>query len=177
MKVIGLSGESGSGKTTLIEKLIPQMRSRGLRVSVVKHAHHGFEPDHEGKDTWRFREAGAFETVAASPRRLMLMREFERAMELSVHHVLAELWDGVDWAFVEGYRSSNLLKLEVWRAQAGKPARYMDDDLIVAIATNSPRELPFETLRPVLDLDDAAAVAQWLIDHGDRFDYAPEIYA
>lgn len=176
MKVIALSGESGAGKTTLLEKLLPALRAQGQRVSVVKHAHHRFEPDQPGKDTWRMRQAGAFEVVAASDRRLMLLREFEQPAQLSVHHLLAELWDGVDWALVEGYKDSNLLKLEVWRAAAGKPARYMEDDLIVAIATDSPAQLPYETLRPVLDLNDPDAVARWLLDNGDRFDYDPVLY-
>jgi molybdopterin-guanine dinucleotide biosynthesis protein B len=105
------------------------------------------------------------------------MREFEQPARLSVHHLLAELWDGVDWVLVEGFKESNLLKVEVWRAEAGKPARYPDDDFIVAIATDSPDRLPRETLRPVLDLNDPDAIAQWLVDNGDRFDYDPEKYA
>jgi molybdopterin-guanine dinucleotide biosynthesis adapter protein len=146
-------------------------------VSVVKHAHHAFDIDHPGKDTYRHREAGAFEVVVASDRRLALMREFEQPAQLSVHHMLAELYEGVDWVLVEGFKHSNLLKVEIWRADAGKPARYPDDDFIVAIATDSPDRLPQSTLRPVLDLNDADAVAQWLVDNGDRFDYDPETYA
>lgn len=177
MKVIGFAGYSGSGKTQLVERLIPALKLRGLRVSVAKHAHHNFDIDHPGKDSWRHREAGAFEVVVASDRRLALMREFERPAELSVHHLIAELYDGVDWVLVEGFKSSNLLKIEVWRPESGKPARYPDDDFIVAIATNAPDQLPQATLRPVLDLDDPDAVAQWLVDNGDRFDYDPEMYA
>ena len=135
-----------------------------------------FDIDHPGKDTYRHREAGAFEVVVASDRRLALIREFEQPATLSVHHLLAELYDGVDWVLVEGFKSSNLLKVEVWRADAGKPARYPDDDFIVAIATDSPDRLPQETLRPVLDLNAADAVAQWLVDHGDRFEYNAENY-
>ncbi len=176
MKVVGFAGFSGSGKTTLVERLIPALKLRGLRVSVAKHAHHAFDIDQPGKDTFRHREAGAFEVVVASERRLALMREFERPAKLSVHELLAELYDGVDWVLVEGFKSSNLLKVEVWRAEAGKPARYMDDDFIVAIATDSPAALPMATLRPVLDLNDPDAVAQWLVDNGDRFDYDPERY-
>jgi len=85
MKVVGFAGYSGSGKTTLVEQLIPALKFRGLRVSVVKHAHHQFDIDHPGKDTWRHREAGAFEVVAASQIRLVLMREFERPAEIGVH--------------------------------------------------------------------------------------------
>ena len=102
MKVAAFAGYSGSGKTHLIEQLIPALKLRGLRVSVVKHAHHKFDIDHEGKDTFRHREAGAFEVVVASSKRLALMREFEREAHLSVHHLIAELHDGVDWVLVEG---------------------------------------------------------------------------
>jgi molybdopterin-guanine dinucleotide biosynthesis protein B len=176
MKVVGFAGYSGSGKTTLVESVIPALKLRGLRVSVVKHAHHKFDIDHPGKDTFRHREAGAFEVVVASDRRLALMREFEQPAQLTVHQLLAEVWDGVDWVLVEGFKSSNLLKVEVWREQSGAPARYPDDDFVVAIATDSPDRLPQETLRPVLDLNDADAVAQWLVDNGERFEYDPEKY-
>lgn len=177
MKAVGFAGYSGSGKTTLVERLIPALKLRGLRVSVVKHAHHDFDIDHPGKDTHRHREAGAFEVVVASDRRLALMREFERPAALSVHHLIAELYDGVDWVLVEGFKASNLLKVEVWRPESGKPALYPDDDFIVAIATTAPDRLPEPTLRPVLDIDDPDAVAQWLVDNGGRFDYDPERYA
>src|SRR5574343_1430960 len=132
MKVVGFAGFSGSGKTTLVEQLIPALRLRGLRVSGVKHAHHRFDVDHPGKDTYRHREAGAFEVVAASDKRLMLVREFERPATLTVHHLLAELYQGVDWVLVEGFKDSDLLKVEVWRAPAAdhpeRPVRYPDVD-------------------------------------------------
>src|SRR5207244_3081730 len=115
------------------------------------------------------------EVVVASSRRLALLREFEQPARLSVHHLLAELYDGVDWVLVEGFKSSNLLKVEVWRGQPDAQVRYPDDDFIVAIATDQP-PLPQETLRPVLDLNDPAAVAGWLAENGDRFEYRPEIY-
>ena len=171
MKVIGFAGFSGSGKTTLVERLIPALRLRGQRVSVIKHAHHTFDIDHPGKDTRRHREAGAFEVVVASSQRLALMREFEQPGALSVHHLIAELYDGVDWVVVEGFKQSDILKVEVWRAATGKPARYMEDDFIVAIATDSPTQLPYPTTRDVLDLNDSDAVADWLMAHADRFEY------
>ncbi|MFD0666174.1 molybdopterin-guanine dinucleotide biosynthesis protein B [Ramlibacter sp. MAHUQ-53] len=177
MKVVGFAGYSGSGKTTLVERLIPALKARGLRVSVVKHAHHAFDVDHPGKDSHRHRAAGAFEVVVASSRRLALMREFEREAKLTVHQLIAELYDGVDWVLVEGFKDSNLKKVEVWRAEAGQPVRYPEDAFVAAIATDDAARLPQETLRPVLDLNDPQAVAAWLVENGDRFDYDPEHYA
>lgn len=177
MKVVGIAGYSGSGKTTLVEQLIPALKSRGLRVSVVKHAHHAFDVDHVGKDSYRHREAGAFEVVVASSRRMALMREFEQEADLSAHHLIAELYAQVDWVIVEGFRQSDLLKLEVWRQASGKPARYADDNFIVAIATDAASTLPQPTRLPVLDLNDASAIAEWLIQNGHRFDYYAEQYA
>jgi molybdopterin-guanine dinucleotide biosynthesis protein B len=177
MKVVGFAGFSGSGKTTLVEALIPALKLRGLRVSVVKHAHHKFDIDHPGKDSYRHREAGAFEVVIASDRRLALIREFERPAQLTVHHLIAELYDGVDWVLVEGFKESNLLKIEVFRAASGKPVLYPHDDFIAAIATEPAAELPHATGRPVLDLNDPDAIAQWLVDNQDRFDYLPEMYS
>lgn len=177
MKVVGFAGYSGSGKTMLVEQLIPIFRLQGMRVSVVKHAHHRFDIDHVGKDTYRHREAGAFEVVVASDRRLALIREFEQPAQLSVHQLIAELYDGVDWVLVEGFKDSDLLKIEVWRAESQKPARYVNDDFIVAIATDSPEKLPQATQLEVLDLNNPDSVVTWLTAHGDRFDYRPEIFA
>jgi molybdopterin-guanine dinucleotide biosynthesis protein B len=176
MKVVALAGFSGSGKTTLVEQLIPALKLRGLRVSVVKHAHHKFDIDHPGKDTWRHREAGAFEVVAASRHRLVLMREFEQPHELGVHALLAEIYSGVDWVIVEGFKDCDLLKIEVWRPDNGKAALYPNDPFVVAIATDQPAQMPEATLRPVLDLNQADDVAAWLIENGERFEYVPEAY-
>ena len=163
MNVVGFSGYSGSGKTTLVEQLIPALKKRGLRVSVVKHAHHKFDIDHPGKDTFRHREAGAFEVVVASSNRLALMREFETPSEMTVHQLIAELHTGVDWVLVEGFKQSDLQKLEVWRVANAKPARYVDDPFIVAIATDSPADLPQATERPVFDLNQPAVIVDWLL--------------
>lgn len=180
MKVVGFAGFSGCGKTTLVEKLIPELRVRGLRVSVVKHAHHSFDIDHAGKDTFRHREAGAFEVVVASDRRLALMREFEHPAQLSVHQLLAELYEGVDWVFVEGFKESDLPKIEIWRApepgSAPRPVRYAQDDFIVALATDAPGALPEPSGLPLLDLNAPAEVADWLLGQGERFDYDWELH-
>ncbi|MFN3493645.1 MAG: molybdopterin-guanine dinucleotide biosynthesis protein B [Hydrogenophaga sp.] len=177
MKVVAFAGFSGSGKTTLVEQLIPALKLRGLRVSVVKHAHHKFDVDHPGKDTWRHREAGAFEVVAASRHRMVLMREFEQPCDLSVHALLAEVYSGVDWVIVEGFKDCNLLKVEVWRPAVGKAALYPHDPFVAAIATDSPGALPEPTQRPVLDLNRADDVAGWLVDNGERCEYVADAYA
>ncbi len=176
MKVVGFAGYSGSGKTMLVERLIPALKLRGLRVSVVKHAHHKFDIDHPGKDSHRHREAGAFEVVIASSKRLALMREYEQAHEPNVHELIAELYEGVDWVLVEGFKSSDLLKVEVWRAANGKPVRYPDDDFIAAVATDDADALPVPTGLDLLDLNNPDAVAEWLVAHGERFEYKPEVY-
>lgn len=176
MKVVGFSGFSGSGKTTLVERLIPALRRHGLRVSVVKHAHHKFDIDQEGKDTFRHREAGAFEVVVASNKRLALMREFEVPHQPTVHQLIAELYDEVDWVLVEGFKDADVLKIEVWRASSSQPARYMDDDFIAAIATDAPTLLPTPTGLQVLDLNDPETVVAWLLSQGGRFDYNAENY-
>ena len=177
MNVVGFAGYSGSGKTTLVEQLIPALKQRGLRVSVVKHAHHRFDIDHPGKDTFRHREAGAFEVVVASTNRLALIREFEQPAEPTVHQLIAELDKGVDWVLVEGFKHSALPKIEVWRAVSGKPTLYQDDDFIVAIATDSPGQLPHAALRPVLDLNDVDALADYLVNNQARFDYSLDRHA
>lgn len=174
MKVVGFAGYSGSGKTTLVERLIPELRLRGLRVSVVKHAHHKFDIDHVGKDSWRHREAGAYEVVAASDRRMALMREFEQQHQPGVHKLLAALDPRVDWVLVEGFKDCDLPKIEIWRAPTPeyreRPALYPHDPHIVAVATDATR-LPEAGPLPLLDLGAPQAVAQWLLAQGARFDY------
>jgi molybdopterin-guanine dinucleotide biosynthesis adapter protein len=178
MNVVGFAGYSGSGKTTLVEMLIPALRRRGLRISVVKHAHHEFDIDHPGKDTFRHRRAGAFEVVVASDRRFALMRELEEPRRANVHELIAALDGSVDWVLVEGFKNSDLRKIEIWRAPsagyAGKPALYISNESILAVATDSAGALPEPTLRPVLDLNDADAVAQYLVNNQQSFEYLPQ---
>ena len=175
MNVIGFAGFSGAGKTTLVERLIPVLGLHGQRVSVVKHAHHKFDIDHPGKDTYRHREAGAFEVVVASDRRLALMREFEQPAQLGVRELIAELDPGVDWVLVEGFKHADLFKIEVWRlpaeGEAPRPARYGEDPFIAGIATDTPQHLPTPTALPVFDLDDIDGIAAWLLLNAPRFDY------
>jgi molybdopterin-guanine dinucleotide biosynthesis adapter protein len=176
MKVIGFCGFSGSGKTTLVERVIEHLRLAGKRVSVVKHAHHAFDIDHEGKDSWRHREAGAFEVVIASNRRLAKIREYEVPSEPTVHQLIAELYD-CDWVLVEGFKHADLLKVEVWRASTAKPAQYPSDPFVVAICTDSPDQLPEPTGLPVLDLNDAQALTDFLLDGASRYEYNPPVAA
>jgi molybdopterin-guanine dinucleotide biosynthesis adapter protein len=172
MKVVGFSGYSGSGKTTLVEQVIARLRLAGQRVSVVKHAHHAFDIDRPGKDSHRHREAGAFEVVIASDRRLAKVREFELRSEPTVHQLIAELYE-CDWVLVEGFKHADVLKLEIWRADTGKPVQYPQDPFVVAIATDSPDRLPQPTGLPLLDLNDPDAVTDFLLADPARYDYRP----
>ena len=171
MKVIGFCGYSGSGKTTLVEQLIVRLKLAGQRVSVVKHAHHAFDIDHEGKDSWRHRHAGAFEVVIASDRRLAKIREFEVRAEPTVHQLIDEL-GGCDWVLVEGFKRAALPKIEIWRAATAKPAQYPLDPHVVAVCTDSAGDLPEPTALPLLDLNDPEAVVAYLLQHAARFEYA-----
>ena len=171
MRVLGFAGYSGSGKTTLVEQLIRGLRLQGFRVSVVKHAHHKFEVDQPGKDSWRHREAGAFEVLVASNQRLVLQRQYEKQAEPQVHELLAQVYEGVDWVLVEGFKFSDLPKLEVWRSDAGQPMLHPEDPYIKAIATDVPEQLQPTTLRPVLDLNQPEQVLQWMLDNGDELTY------
>jgi len=174
MKVVGICGSSGSGKTTLIAGLVAGLRAAGEHVSVIKHAHGGFDLDQPGKDSHRLREAGAFEVLLASPRRLALQREFGAEVRFTVHELLAELVE-VDWVLVEGFRHADLFKVEVWRQEAaavrGDRPLYPDDPYVVAIATDRPDALPVSTLRPVVSLDDPAALVAVLREAGERLVY------
>lgn len=170
MKVVGFSGWSGSGKTTLVEQLVARFRLAGLRVSVIKHAHHDFDIDQPGKDSHRHRMAGAFEVVVASNRRLAKIREFDAPVEPTAHQLIAELYD-CDWVFVEGFKHADLLKLEVWRADNRKRAQYPDDPFVVAVCTDAADRLPEPTGLPVLDLNDPDAVADFLLRDPARYEY------
>lgn len=174
MNVVGICGASGSGKTTLIERLLPRLTRQGQRVSVLKHAHVGFDLDRPGKDSWRLREAGAREVLLASSRRLALLREFGTDVELDVHALLREL-SAVDWVLVEGFKHADIVKVEVWRdevaAARGDRPLYPDDPFVAAVATDRPQALPVPTRLPVVPLDDAAALLDVLEQQGRRLHY------
>jgi len=158
MRVVGLAGWSGAGKTRLLTRVIPVLVRRGLSVSTVKHAHHDFDIDKPGKDSWLHREAGASEVAVVSGRRWAIVHELRGANEPPLAEILAKL-DPVDLVIVEGYKRLSIPKLEVYRAAVGKPFLHTEDDCIVAIASDTP--LPQAQL-PVLPVDDAEGIADVL---------------
>jgi molybdopterin-guanine dinucleotide biosynthesis adapter protein len=158
MRVIGLAGWSGSGKTTLITKVIPVLVGRGLKVATIKHAHHAFDIDRPGKDSWQHREAGAAEVVVASSRRWAVVHELRDEPEPTLEELLAKL-NPADLVIIEGFRRHAHPKLEIYRASVGKPLIYPQDDCVVAIASDAP--LPHAQL-PVLMLDDIEGIANVL---------------
>ncbi len=160
MKVIVIAGFSGSGKTTLIEKLIPLLVKEGLRVSLVKHAHHEFDVDHQGKDSWRHRHAGCTEVLIGSSKRWAIMHELRGAPEPSLQDQLA-LLSACDLVIVEGYKSAEIPKIEVHRRESTTPLLYPDDPRVVAIATDE----PLGTKLPQFDIDDAEGVVRFIIRH------------
>jgi molybdopterin-guanine dinucleotide biosynthesis adapter protein len=159
MRVIGLAGWSGSGKTTLITKVIPVLVGRGLKIATIKHAHHDFDIDRPGKDSWLHREAGASEVLVASGRRWALVHELREEPEPSLADLLAKLGTA-DLVIIEGFKRHIHPKLEVFRASVGKPLLYPEDDCIVAIASDGP--LPQSPL-PLLMLDDIEGIANVLV--------------
>ena len=154
MKVIGLAGWSGAGKTTLLTRLIPLLGGQGLRVSVIKHAHHKFDVDVPGKDSWLHRQAGAAEVLVSSANRWALMHELRGAAEPRLPDLLKKL-SRVDLVLVEGYKSEPHRKIEVHRSANGKPFLFPDDPAIAGIAT----DIAVETRLPMAHLDDIPAVA------------------
>ncbi|KGM33217.1 molybdopterin-guanine dinucleotide biosynthesis protein B [Inquilinus limosus] len=160
MRVLGIAGWSGSGKTTLLAKLIPVLIGRGLTVSTIKHAHHDFDVDQPGKDSWRHREAGATEVLVSSDRRWALMHEHRGAAEPPLAELLAKL-EPVDLVLVEGFKRETPPKLEVWRAATGKPPLHPEDPSIVAVASDGPIADPARTR---LDIDDIEAIADFVAD-------------
>lgn len=157
MKVIGFAGWSGSGKTTLLERVIALLSERGLRVSLVKHAHHDFDVDVPGKDSWRHRHAGCQEVLITSGRRWALMHELRGAPEATLAEVLAHL-STCDLVLVEGFKREPIPKIEIYRAAVGKPLIFPEDSRVIAVASDG----PVETELPCLDLNDPAAVADFI---------------
>ena len=162
MRIFGFAGWSGSGKTTLIESLVPRLTARGLRVSLVKHAHHDFDVDQPGKDSHRHRTAGCTEVLVSSAARWALMHELRGAPELSLPDALARL-SPCDLVLVEGWKRAAIPKLEVWRSILGKPALHTGDAWVRGVATDAPAEVAIGL--PVFALQDADAIATFVTEN------------
>lgn len=158
MKVFGIAGFSGSGKTTLIEQLIPRLTARGLKVSVIKHAHHGFDIDRPGKDSYRHRAAGASEVMLTGCERWALLHELRDEPEPALDEYLAH-FSPCDLVLVEGFKNDPVPKLEVYRPANGKPPLWPENPNVVAVATDA----PVRTHLPVLDLNDIDAIAGFVV--------------
>jgi molybdopterin-guanine dinucleotide biosynthesis protein B len=161
MRIIGLAGWSGSGKTTLIKKLIPSLIARGSSVSTLKHAHHGFDLDQPGKDSFFHRAAGATEVIISSARRWAILHELREEPEWDLQGLVAKM-SPVDLVLVEGFKRDAFPKLEIHRAANGKPLIHPDDPHIVAIAADI--ALPQAKI-PVIDLNDVEAIADLLLKY------------
>jgi molybdopterin-guanine dinucleotide biosynthesis protein B len=170
MRVFGFAGWSGSGKTTLIEQVIPRLVLHGLAVSLIKHAHHRFDVDHPGKDSYRHRDAGCGEVLVTSGERWALMHELRGAPELSLGESLRRL-SPCDLVLVEGYKAAAIPKLEIWRAAAGKPLLFPGDAHVIAVATDTPEriELPRGRELAVLALADLDAIATLAIERAREY--------
>jgi len=162
VRVFGFAGWSGSGKTTLVEALIPRLVARGLRVSLVKHAHHDFDVDQPGKDSYRHRMAGGTEVLVTSSRRYALIGELRGAPELTLDQAIARL-SPCDLVLVEGFKRAAIPKLEVWREALGKPRLAPGDPHIVAVASDMRAGMAGGL--PVFDLHDTDAIATFVVQN------------
>ena len=158
MKVFGVAGWKNSGKTGLMERLVAEFVARGFSVSTIKHAHHAFDVDHEGKDSYRHRAAGATEVLLASGKRFALMHELRDEDEPPLEALLAKLAP-VDLVLVEGYKRDAHPKVEAHRQETGNPLIAPDDPTVRAVASDTDMELD----RPVFDLNDTVAIADFIL--------------
>jgi molybdopterin-guanine dinucleotide biosynthesis protein B len=161
MRIIGLAGWSGSGKTTLITKLIPRLIARSISVSTLKHAHHGFDLDQPGKDSFFHRTAGATEVIISSAKRWAILHELRAQPEWDMAALVRKM-SPVDLVLVEGFKRDAFPKLEIHRIANGKPLIHPEDPRIVAVASDS--ALP-QSKVPVVDLNDIEAIADLLLKH------------
>lgn len=163
MKAFGLVGWSGSGKTTLLCRLLPELIGRGISVSTVKHTHHKFDLDRPGKDSYLHREAGAREVMVASSLRWALLHELRNTPEPDLDGLLDRMGP-VDLVIVEGFKSHRFPKMEIFRPALGKPLRSLEDDTVVAVASDADLDAATPLL-PHLDLNDVPAIADFIQDH------------
>ncbi len=155
--VFGIAGRSGSGKTTLIEAMLPLLGARGLRVNVIKHSHHDFQMEPPGKDSARFRSAGAQEVMIASPYRYAIVHELRDTPEPTLEAQLARL-SPADLVLVEGFKQAAIPRIEVYRPALGKPPLHTEDPTFLAVVTDAPLEISL----PCLPLNEPARVADFL---------------
>jgi len=161
MKIFGIAGHSGMGKTTLLERLVPELGARGLVVSLIKHSHKNIDIDRPGKDSYRLRESGCKEVLLLGNDRWALMHELRGSDEPPLNYLLERL-QHCDLVLVEGFKNGDFPKLEVWRAEVGKPTLWPDWPGIVAIASDTPAPA-LAVVR--LDLADVAAVANFVLSN------------
>ena len=160
MKIFGVTGWKNSGKTGLMERLITEFTARGLSVSSIKHAHHSFDIDHPGRDSYRHRDAGARQVLLASRNRWAMMHELRDEDEPSLGDLLKQL-SPVDLVLIEGYKRDRHQKIEAHRKETGQPLIAPEDETIVAVASDTSVAID----RPVLDLNDTAAIASFIAQH------------
>lgn len=159
LPILGFAAWSGTGKTTLLKQLLPRLTKRGIRVGCIKHAHHDFDVDTPGKDSYELRHAGASQMLIASAKRWALMTESPRSEIPKLNELLKHLdTTQLDLVLVEGFKAESFPKIELFRSNLGKSLRYAEDQSIVAIATDSPEVLPKNIHIPVLDINDIHAV-------------------
>ena len=161
MKVMGIVGWSGSGKTSLVVQVLPVLKEHGLKVSTMKHAHHRFDVDKPGKDSFRHREAGASEVLVVTSSRWVLMHESREESEPSIESLI-ERMTPVDLLLIEGFKTHHHPKLEIHRESEGKSLLCLDDPEIVAVASDAPL---LGLKIPRLNLNDPSAVAEFILLH------------
>jgi molybdopterin-guanine dinucleotide biosynthesis protein MobB len=153
---VSIVGKSNSGKTTLIEKLIPELRKRGYRVATIKHNRHGFDIDHEGKDSWRHKRAGAQMTVIASPTKVALIEDTDRDYE--IHELIKNFIHDVDIILVEGFKGNACPKIEVFRSELKRKLMSAGDNSLLAVASDTPLDIGV----PCYDINDAQGIADFI---------------
>ncbi len=165
--VLGFAAYSGTGKTTLLSSVIPALRVHGLRVGLVKHAHHAFEPDLPGKDSHRLREAGAERVLVTSSRRWALFADEDQGQEPMLAPALRRLsMESLDLILVEGFKQESIPKIEIYRPSLGKPVHYLEDPNIIAVATDACLEIA--TNLPVLDINNVPEVADFVLEFAGK---------
>ncbi|MEM7074157.1 MAG: molybdopterin-guanine dinucleotide biosynthesis protein B [Pseudomonadota bacterium] len=158
MKIFGICGWKNNGKTGLMERLVAEITGRGLRVSTIKHAHHRFDVDQPGKDSYRHRAAGAIEVLLTSANRFVLMHELRDEQEPDLNDLLAKM-SAVDLVLIEGFKTAAHPKIEAHRTETGKALLALEDSSILAVASNVQLDLD----RPVFDLDDTIGIADFIL--------------